>query len=140
MQDEVKIEEVIDVLTKIGVRVTPQRIVITKIILDNVKNHPSFKEIHTIVQKQLPRVGISTIFNTMKMLEKAGVIRIFEWNGETHIDRPEYHVNVYCKDTGQLIDLEDSKAYASKIVQELSEKGLRIHGVNIIVEAECKSN
>ncbi len=138
MSEETRIDEVISILSKLGVRVTPQRIIITKIILDNVKDHPSFKEIYTLVQRQLPRVGISTIFNTMKMLEKAGVIKIFEYNGETHIDRPEHHINIYCKDTNRIIDLENGqRELIQEIITKLSEKGYQVYNVNIIVEAKC---
>jgi Fur family peroxide stress response transcriptional regulator len=139
--EEVSIEKVIGILSRLGVRVTPQRIIITKIILDNVKNHPSFKEIHETVQKQLPRIGISTIFNTMKMLEEAGVIRIFEYNGETHIDSPEPHVNVYCRNNGKIIDVEDTvKPIIEDLEDKIRELGIKVENINVMIEGVCPNN
>ena len=90
------IEDVVRILEKLGQRLTPQRIIVAKIILENVKKHPSFKEIHAIASKQLPRLGVSTTYMIMKMLEEAGVITTFEANGETHIDSPHPHINIVC--------------------------------------------
>ncbi len=138
---QVTVEETIKILSRIGVRITPQRIIITKIILDNIKYHPSFREIHMLVQKELPRVGISTIFNTMKMLEEAGVIKIFEFNGETHIDRPEPHVNVYCINKNKIIDVNgELEEDIEKLSHTLFKKGLKIKNINVLVEAECPSD
>ena len=134
------IEEVINILSRLNLRITPQRIIITKIILENVKKHPSFKQIHEMVKQEMPSIGISTLFNTMKTLEKHGIIVLFEFNGETHVDLPKPHVNLYCKNTGEIVDVED-ESLNRKIEELLStvEKvtGYRPFRANIIVEAVC---
>ena len=136
------IGNVVQILEKLGQRLTPQRIIVAKIILDNVKSHPSFKEIHAKATEQLPRLGVSTTYMIMKMLEDAGVITTFEANGETHIDSPHPHVNVVCEDTGEIVDLEDEEL-TNKILQALKDgaikQGIRITKPVIIVKTKCKN-
>ena len=137
------IEEVINLLSKLNLRVTPQRIIITKIILENVRKHPSFKQIHEMVKREMPSIGISTLFNTMKTLEKHGIIVLFEFNGETHVDLPKPHVNLYCRNTGDIVDVEDNSL--NKKIEELLDTIEKVTGhkpfrANIIVEAVCNGD
>ncbi len=137
---EISMEEIVSLLNRMNLRVTPQRIIITKIILENVKQHPSFKQIYEMVRKELPSIGISTLFNTLKILEKNHVIALFELGGETHIDLPHPHVNIYCKNTGQIIDLEDEEVEkeVEKLVNFVAEKrNIRPFRTNIVIEAVC---
>ena len=136
---KVSIEEVIHLLNRLNLRITPQRIIITKIILENVKNHPSFKQIYELVRKEMPSIGVSTLFNTLKLLEKYNIVTLFELNGETHIDLPRPHVNIYCTNTGKIVDYESEET--SKIIQDLlaliSRAKIRPYRVNIVIEASC---
>ncbi len=137
------IDKVVRVLERLGQRLTPQRIIVAKIILDNVKQHPSFKEIHAKAAKQLPRLGVSTTYMIMKMLEEAGVITTFEANGETHIDNPHPHVNVVCQETGEIFDIED-KELTTQIIQAIArgalKQGVKIEKPVIIVKSHCSKN
>ncbi len=136
-----ELERVIELLEKLGHRLTPQRILVTKVILENVKDHPSFKEIHQLASKQLPRLGVSTTYMIMKMLEEAGVITTFEANGETHIDSPHPHVNIVCQDTGRIFDLENDEDI-EEIIQlikiKTASKGINLKNTVIIVKALCE--
>ncbi|MCE4624834.1 MAG: transcriptional repressor [Desulfurococcales archaeon] len=137
--EKVSIEEVIRLLNRLNLRITPQRIIITKIILENVKNHPSFKQIYELVRKEMPSIGVSTLFNTLKLLEKHNIVTLFELNGETHIDLPRPHVNIYCTNTGKIVDYESEDT--SKIIEDLlatiSRAGVKPYRVNVVVEASC---
>jgi Fur family peroxide stress response transcriptional regulator len=134
------IEEVVRILERLGQRLTPQRIIVAKIMLANIKKHPSFKEIHEEALKQLPRLGVSTTYMIMKMLEEAGVITTFEANGETHIDSPHPHINIVCQNTGEIVDLEDEEL-TTEIIQALtlgaSKQGINIRKPVVIVKAHC---
>ena len=138
---KVSIEDVVRLLNKLNLRITPQRIYITKVILENIKSHPSFKEIYEIVKKEMPSIGVSTLFNTLKVLEKYGVIELFEYNGETHIDLPKPHINIYCENKKKIIDLEDEELQkiVSTIVKSLEEKGYKIKNSTIVIKAYCNN-
>ncbi|MCE4628487.1 MAG: transcriptional repressor [Desulfurococcales archaeon] len=138
--DEVSVEEVIRLLSRLNLRITPQRIYITKIILENVRRHPSFKEIYSIVKKEMPSIGVSTLFNTLKLLEKQGVISLFEYEGETHIDLPHPHVNVHCINTGKIIDVEDEESMRKlRELVDILRKNVGVEPIRtvVIVQARC---
>ena len=137
------IEEVIKVLERLGQRLTPQRIIVAKIILENVKHPPSFKEIHAKAMEQLPRLGVSTTYMIMKMLEEAGIITTFEANGETHIDSPHPHINIVCSHNGKIFDIEDEEL-TSEIIQAIThgalKEGVKIEKPVVVVKAHCYQN
>ena len=136
---EISIKDVVRILNDLNLRITPQRIIITKIILEHVKEHPSFKQIYKLVKSQMPSIGISTLFNTLKLLEQNNVITLFEFNGETHIDLPRPHVNVYCKNVDKIIDIEDEEVIemVEKLIGKVSELGIKPFRSNIVIEAIC---
>ena len=82
---------------------------------------------------QLPRVGISTVYNTIKMLESMGVIDTFTVEDKLRIDQPTPHINIYCRNNGKIFDADGG------LLQELSEKlrGMNITVRKVLVEAIC---
>ncbi|MCE4618321.1 MAG: transcriptional repressor [Desulfurococcales archaeon] len=134
------IEKIVEILEGLGHRLTPQRIIVAKIIMDNVKDHPSFKQIHQLATKQLPRLGVSTTYMIMKMLEEAGVITTFEANGETHIDSPHPHINIVCQDTGMIFDLEpneESSEIVNAIINAARKQGVPLKKPVVVVKGFC---
>ncbi len=138
--ERIDVQQVVELLERLGYRLTPQRILVTKIILENVKRHPSFKEIHQMASKHLPRLGVSTTYTIMKMLEEAGVITTFEVDGDTHIDSPEPHINVVCEDTGEIFDLDDEKQLVNMLVETLRRRGIGAENPILIVKTRCKDS
>jgi Fe2+ or Zn2+ uptake regulation protein len=130
---QVKLQEVIRKISEEEKRVTPQRVLLTKLILTRVKDHASLKDLFQEAQEQLPRVGISTVYNTIKMLESMGVIDTFTVDDKLRIDQPMPHVNVYCKNTGKVFDVD------GQVMEDFStmlrERGIQVR--KVIVEANC---
>jgi len=126
---------IISELRRKGYRLTPQRILIIEEIMRNVKNHISLRELHSNIKAKLPGVSISTVHQTLKILEEMGFIKLFEVDGKLHVDKPGVHVNVVCRDTGDIVDIDGELA---KIIDILRQKGLE--PVNILVEARCHKN
>ena len=110
-----------------GVRLTPQRIVVARIALSMIDNHPSFLEIYEEARKVIPNISISTTYSIIKMLESLGIISLIEIDGKTHIDRPHRHVNIVCSDTNSIIDLdpEISDRIIESITKEIGDKSLK---------------
>jgi Fe2+ or Zn2+ uptake regulation protein len=130
---QVKLQEVIRKISEEEKRVTPQRVLLTKLILARVKDHASLKDLFQEAQEQLPRVGISTVYNTIKMLESMGVIDTFTVDDKLRIDQPMPHVNVYCKNTGKVFDVDGQVMEALSTM--LRERGIQVR--KVIVEANC---
>jgi len=130
---QVRLQEVIRKISEEEKRVTPQRVLLTKLILARVKDHASLKDLFQEAQEQLPRVGISTVYNTIKMLESMGVIDTFTVDDKLRIDQPTPHINVYCKNTGKVFDVDGQ--VMEGLSMTLKERG--IHVRKVIVEANC---
>jgi len=130
---QVKLQEVIRKISEEEKRVTPQRVLLTKLILARVKDHASLKDLFQEAQEQLPRVGISTVYNTIKMLESMGVIDTFTVDDKLRIDQPTPHINVYCKNTGKVFDVDGQVMEGLSTM--LKERGIQVR--KVIVEANC---
>jgi len=130
---QVKLQEVIRKISEEEKRVTPQRVLLTKLILARVKDHASLKDLFQEAQEQLPRVGISTVYNTIKMLESMGVIDTFTVDDKLRIDQPTPHINVYCKNTGKVFDVDGQVMEALSTM--LKERGIQVR--KVVVEANC---
>ncbi len=129
-----KLQEILEKMSEEEKRVTPQRVLLTKLILTRVKDHASLKELFDDAQSQLPRVGISTVYNTIKMLESMGVIETFTVEDKLRIDQPMPHVNIYCRNTGKIFDLDGG--LLEELTARLKERGIAVR--KVLVEAVCE--
>ncbi len=131
-----------DVLAKLivelrrrGYRVTAQRLAIAKIVLENIKKHPSFMQIVEIVRSQMPSISPSTIYNNLQLLEELGFIKSFDVAGETHYDSAYNHINIACVDTDKIYDVDSEEVY------EVLSKAAGLEKrkiVQVVVYANCK--
>ena len=129
-----KIEEFVIKLREKGHRITAQRVAIARLVLENIKTHPSFTDILGRAKATIPGVSASTIYNTLQLLEEMGFVQSFSVKGATVYDSPHPHVNIVCTDTGQVYDLEEN---SQKLLEEASAKtGKKIR--NIVVYALCQ--
>lgn len=130
-----ELEDVVRRLKDRGYRMTPQRILLTKLILETVERHPSLKELAEMSQSMLPGVGISTIYNTIMMLESLGVIKVFYLNGKLYIDRARPHVNVVCRDTEEIVDVDGGTL--EKIINIMSSRQASVKNPMVLIIGEC---
>jgi len=131
-----KVAVVLDMMRKKGWRITPQRTIIVETILANIEKHPSLRQLHRMINEKLPGVGISTVYQTIKMLEELGVISTFEVNGRLHVDKFHPHVNIVCMNKDEIRDLEGIKQ--DDIIRILTNSGAGVKAVkNVLIYAEC---
>jgi Fur family peroxide stress response transcriptional regulator len=67
------------------------------------------------------------------MLESMGVIDTFTVDDKLRIDQPTPHINVYCKNTGKVFDVDGQVMEALSTM--LRERGIQVK--KAIVEANC---
>ncbi len=127
--------EVLAELRRRGYRLTPQRALIVEEIFANVERHISLRELHSRINEKLPGVSISTVHQTLKLLEELGFIKLFEIDGRLHVDKPHIHANIVCRDTGEIIDADGE---ITVLVEKLESRGIR--PVNILIEANCSGS
>ncbi|MDD4860443.1 MAG: Fur family transcriptional regulator [Dehalococcoidales bacterium] len=93
-----------------GYRLTPQRMMVLEAIEDN-PNHVSAEEIHAQVAAKYPNVNISTIYRTLELLKKLGLVTETDLGGgrvRYHPAEKGHHHHLVCQQCGNVIDLDES--------------------------------
>ncbi len=97
-------------LNDLGYRLTPQRMMVLSAI-ENSDDHISAEEIYTHVIAQYPHVNISTIYRTLTLLEKLGMVTQTDLGGgciRFHPAERGHHHHLICETCGKTVDLEES--------------------------------
>ncbi|QKR00423.1 transcriptional repressor [Metallosphaera tengchongensis] len=125
--------DIAEMLRNRGLKVTPQRIAVIRVMERG--GHFSGEQIFNELRKTEPSISLSTVYNALETLEKAGIIRSFEAGGKTWYEmRMEPHVNVFCEDIGDIIDVDLD---LENLQKSLVEKGIEPKNLSVIVYAEC---
>ena len=97
-------------LTEQGYRLTPQRIMILSAI-ENSNNHISAEEIYAQVAAKYPNVNISTVYRTLELLKRLGLVTETDLGGgrvRYHPIGKGHHHHLVCRECGAIIDLDES--------------------------------
>ena len=94
------------VLKEIGLRVTPQRQAILR-LLDGNRTHPSAHGIYRELLKEYPGISFATVYNTLSRLAEAGRIQELDVDPDKKrfdpCTAPHYHF--YCRSCGKVLDI-----------------------------------
>ena len=117
-------QEIIDILVKKGLKVTPQRIAILEVVY-NLKNHPTTENIIESIRKNNPNISVGTIYKTMETFAEKGIIK--KMSTEKDITRYETvsrkHHHLYCPRPERIEDFYDEEL-DKLIVNYLSHKNI----------------
>jgi Fur family transcriptional regulator, ferric uptake regulator len=126
-------------LKKKGLKLTPQRILITDIIHD-AKGHITASEIIESVKEQMPGVNKSTIYRTLDILEEAGCVYKSEQGNEFiyHHDHEGHHHHLKCSRCGRTISCDEDMFVS---VQKMLAKkfGFQADFKHLIINGLCES-
>ncbi len=100
---------VVELLSKHGLKITPQRIAILDVIL-NHKEHPTAETICSLLKSNHPNISTGTIYKTLDTFTSKGIIMKVYSESETIRYDPvtEKHHHLYNIDTGRIEDYYDS--------------------------------
>lgn len=84
------------------IKITPQRMEIIRRLEELEKTHPSFNQIYQSIKETQPNVSRSTVHDNLKLLVERGIIRSFNYKGETryemsqdpHVNLAEFNKNI----------------------------------------------
>lgn len=111
--------DVIEILRRRGLRMTPQRRAIVAEIM-RTQGHISPTTLVRRVQGEMPGVNASTIYRTLSLLEEVGVLAHAHLEGGAEYHRAEEpaHVHLACSNCGAEDDLsiDETRELASMIV------------------------
>ncbi|MFC1941529.1 Fur family transcriptional regulator [Chloroflexota bacterium] len=97
-------------LSKHGYRLTPQRLMIFSAI-ENSDHHISAEEIYVQIVAKYPNVNISTVYRTLDLLKRLGLVTetdLGEGRVRYHPAEKGHHHHLVCRECGAIIDLDES--------------------------------
>lgn len=97
-------------LSERGYRLTPQRLMVLSAI-ENSHDHISAEEIYAQVVAKYPHVNISTVYRTLELLEKLGLVTETDLGGgrvRYHPAEKGHHHHLVCQECGRIIDLDEA--------------------------------
>jgi Fe2+ or Zn2+ uptake regulation protein len=101
------LETLLDQLHQNGLRVTPQRRAILKLLVDD-ENHPTAAQIYERLVSTMPDISRATVYNTLRELSDLGELKPIHdlHEGVQRYDtNNEVHHHLYCIQCDRLIDL-----------------------------------
>src|SRR5213593_5033272 len=100
-----------ELLAKKKLKKTSQRALVWGALLES-KGHPSVEEIHDLLLAGGRRIGMATIYRTLKILLTSGLIRQSKLGGMTHyepvISEPN-HLHFICNSCGRTVEFPSQR-------------------------------
>ncbi len=121
-----------------GYKLTPQRREIIR-LLSRSKSHPGAIEILRKVRKVVPRISMSTVYYTLDMMKKEGLIRELEYydmENRYEINVSD-HINLVCTRCGKITDFTGNVPSISKAVEK--ETGFKSSGMRFEYYGICRN-
>ena len=126
------------VLNKAGMRATNQRALIMEIIRRG-KGHLDADEIHRRAREKKPRLSLSTVYRTLHMFKKAGLVEELHFNEDHHhyeVKPATEHHHLLCLDCGRVIEFSyPLSRYIKRNVPEA--KGFDVADTEIRMTGYC---
>lgn len=101
--------DIIGKLSEQGYRLTPQRMMVLSAIEDS-DDHISAEEIYAQVIARYPHVNISTVYRTLELLKRLGLVTETDMGGgrvRYHPVDKGHHHHLVCQGCGEIIDLDE---------------------------------
>ena len=98
--------EIKDWLHRSGHKVTPQRVTIIKVVVGS-NEHLTPTAIYKKVHRIDPDIGEVTVYRTLNILEKMGVVCLLHTGDNTHsyiVSPTEHHDHIICSDCGRVVN------------------------------------
>ena len=94
-------QEVLDTLSEGGVKPSAQRMAILRFLMEN-RVHPTVDEIFKALQPENPTLSRTTVYNTLRLLTEAEIIRCIETgvNGARWDYSQHDHAHFLCTECG----------------------------------------
>jgi len=116
MHDIRETDSITDKLIEKGYRLTPQRMMILS-AMESSDDHISAEEIYAQVAAKYPNVNISTVYRTLELLKKLGLvyeIDLGEGRIRYHAEGSGHHHHLVCQGCGTVIDIDETSLSSLK--------------------------
>lgn len=111
-------------------KLTFQRRLILKILLENDNKHLSADEIYQLVREKNPKVGLATVYRTVELLHELGILQELDFDDDCRryeIDQgEEHHHHLICLQCGKIVEFNDH------MLKDLEEHIHTYHHFNVV--------
>ncbi len=118
---------------------TRQRRVVLDVI-EASREHLTAVEIHEAARARLPRLSFATVYNSLKFLKEAGLVReiSFGSGGASRFDRVEsQHDHALCTRCGRLVDFDVLKESAALLRAAARRTGFEPEALSLTLLGVC---
>lgn len=119
-----------------GFRMTPQR----QLVLDAVQRlgHATPEQICSSVQRQAPAVNITTVYRTLDLLERLGVVRHTHLGhgAPTYSEQAHEHVHLVCHGCGSVAEVP-TQVLDDLAVRLRGDHGFRLDATHVALSGTC---
>ena len=93
-------------LRKTGLKVTPQRLAIIDVLIEQGDSHPGASFIHRMAKRKKKSLSLSTTYATLNEFSRYGIIKTLPFDTmENRYDRNmEEHINLICERCRKILD------------------------------------
>ena len=131
-----KLDTLINKLRQKGLKITPQRLLILKLLEGN-RAHPTAEDIHNQVIKKHPTISLATVYKTLEVLTKMGEIRQLNLGQDKSRFDPDTRpaIHLICKCCNQVMDIHKDFDRRLKIPAGfkdefvVTEKHIELYGI-----------
>ena len=117
-----------------GYRVTPQREVVYRVLMEHEGKPLSPEDIHDLACEKYPGLGLTTIYRTMELFCELGIALSVHLHGESHyyeINTGKHHHHMVCLSCGSV------EVFEACMIDELKE--LVRDDSDFLVTSHCMS-
>jgi len=120
-----------------GYRLTSQRLQIIKLLARD-PSHPGAMDILQSVRAKAPQISMSTVYYTLDMLKREGLIQELEfYDRDNRYDvNVSDHINLICRSCGKIEDFAGEVPFSSEVIEE--QTGFRPMGMRFEYYGYCK--
>lgn len=134
---ERRLEAMIASVKKVGIRLTPQRLEILRVLAGS-EDHPSAELVLRRVQERMPTVSLDTVYRTLWRLNELGLVTTLGSSSnvvrfDPNMDRHHHYV---CERCGLVRDFESEELHAQALPAAVKRFGA-ITDVHVHVRGLC---
>ncbi|MBN1665353.1 MAG: transcriptional repressor [Deltaproteobacteria bacterium] len=114
-------ESIIQKLRQKGLKITPQRLAVIDVLIENRNAHPGAYLVYGEAKKKCRRLSLSSVYATLNEFARHGIIKTLEFDRiENRYEMNlEEHINLVCEKCGRIIDY---KIPPSLIQREIAQE------------------
>ena len=138
---ETRIERIKEQLHSASYKLTPQREVTVRVLLENEEDHLSAEDVYLLVKEKYPEIGLATVYRTLELLTELKIVdKINFGDGVSRYDlrregATHFHHHLVCIECGSVDEIqEDLLEDVEKIVErdfnfKIKDHRLTFHGI-----------